>query len=276
MRRILAGLAVAGALCARPAAADVSPVLQEFCSLVVGCGLTPPAGFCPAEASGGLPGVAYDNERCAEARELAARGPLPQDPDAFPLYRFLGKRYRVDYLVDGELPMSPERLAFLLEDLPLAAKLLSRLGKNEYTIEYLDEAHRRFRGTKAGTLSGEATRVAGSIGERWLAYFGTGRSHVGFWKLRGQSFARFRFAALPPPRRGLSYSLQVLVTPDNSFVNRLMSLGLFRGLVLGQIRQVIDDIDAASRRLAEKGEAALRGEWTADERARVGRFLALP
>jgi hypothetical protein len=254
----------------------VPRVQQEYCALLVRCGLTPPAEACSPEASAGVSGVTYDDARCGDARELAAHGLSPQDPNAFPVYRFLGKRYRVTYVVEGELPMSPARLAFLLEDLPLAAKLLTRLGKNEYTAEYLDDSRRRFRGTKEGTLSGEATRVAGSVADRWLVYYGLGRSQVGLWKLRGQSFARFRFGPRTAEEPGLAYSLQVVVTPDNAFVNRIMTLGLFRRLVQGQIRQVVDDIDAAGRRLADKGAEALSGEWSADERTRVDALLHLP
>jgi hypothetical protein len=173
MRRalILIGLAwVLPAVAAAGADAEISPVLREYCSLLVGCSLTPVSGMCPAPASGGVEGIVYDKERCAEARELAAQGVSPQEPENIALYRFLGKRYRVHYLVEGQLPMSPERLAFLLDDLPLAAKLLTRLGKNAYTVEYQDEAHRRFRGAKAGTLSREATRVAGAPQDRWVVY----------------------------------------------------------------------------------------------------------
>ena len=260
----------------QPPRPEVPDLRVEYCSLLAACKLTPPAGACTPEASRGLPGVTYDEPRCADARELHAHGLSTQDFDSYAVYRFLGKRYRVTYLVEGELPLSPARLAFLLDDLPLAAKLLSRLGQHRYTAEYLDESRRRFRGSKEDNLTGEAARVAGGSREGWLAYFGRGRSKVGLWRLGGQSVARLRFEPVAAPRRGLTYSLQIVVTPETSVINRIMSLGLFRRLVNGQIRDVVDDIDRASRRLAEKGPAALGEGWTAEERARIDAFLALP
>ena len=266
-------------LCAAPVAktgGEVRDLRVEYCSLLAACRLEPPAGACPGEPSGGLAGVTYDEARCNDARDLHAHGLPSTSLDAYAVYRFLGKRYRVTYLVEGQLPLSHARLAFLLDDLPLAAKLLSRLGKNRYTAEYLDDTRRRFRGSKENNLKGEAARVAGGTRDGWIAYFGRGTSKVGLWRLGGQSLARLRFEPARPPATGLDYSLQIVVTPETSVVNRIMSLGLFRRLVNGQIREVVDDIDRASRRLAEKGPAALGDEWTAEERARIDAFLALP
>jgi hypothetical protein len=249
---------------------------REYCSLLARCGLPTAEDLCTDALRSGVPEVTYDDARCQHARTLASRGLSSRDPDAFAVYRFLGKRFRVTYVVDGELPMSPARLAFLLDDLPLAAKLLSRLGRHAYTAEYIDDTRRRFRGSKEGTLTGEAAIVAGRAADGWIAYFGRGRSKVGFWRLGGLSFAEFRFEPAAAGATGLRYSLQIVVTPDNAVVNRIMTLGLFRGLVNGQIRQVVDDIDRASRRLAERGASALNGEWTPEERARVDAFLHLP
>jgi hypothetical protein len=256
--------------------APITDLRREYCSLLTACALTAPDGACTAETGKPMDGVKYDDGRCADARELHTHGLLTQDLDGYPVYRFLGKRYRVTYLVEGQLPMSPARLSFLIDDLPLAAKLLSRLGNSRYTAEYVDETRRRFRGSKADTLTGDAAIVAGGTKEGWLAYFGRGKSKVGFWKLGGQSYARIRYDAVPAPGRGLSYSLQVVVTPDSSVANRIMTLGLFRRIVHGHIREVVDDIDRASRKLSEIGSAGLKDGWTAEERKQVDAFLALP
>src|SRR5207253_925745 len=69
--------------------------------------------------------------------------------------------------------------------------------------------------------------------------------------------------------------LSVLVSPDGAFINRIMNLGLFRGLVQRQIREVVEDIDGASHALARRGLAAVKGTWTPEERARLQAFLAL-
>jgi hypothetical protein len=260
------------------AAKEPSPAERfqtEGCSLLARCGLTPPEGRCTPETSAGVPGVKYDEDRCAEPKALALLGRSPQDAESFAIYRFLGKRYRVTYLVTGELPMSAARLTFLIDDLPLAAKLLSAFRKKKYTAEYLDPEHRRFRGSREKTLSGEATRVAGSTSSGKLAYFGYGRSQLGPWRLGGQSMARFDFS---PSSGGLTYSFRVVVTPDGAFVNRLMNLGLFRGLVQRRIREVVLDIEASTRDLVKGGisAAAAKGAFSPEEQKKLEAFLALP
>ncbi len=247
----------------------------EYCSLLVRCGLPQPPGACPGDTGAGVPGVAYDEDRCREPRELAALGLATDDPASFAAYRFLGKRYRVTYAVQGELPMTPARLGFLIGDLPLAAKLLTAFRKKKYVAEYLDDERRRFRGSREGTLSGEATRIAGGTASGRLAYFGYGRSQIGPWRLGGQSLARFDFSTSP---RGLTYSFKVVVTPDGALVNRIMSLGLFRGLVNRRIREVVQDINAATNELGRGGLAAAlqRGSFSPEEQKRIEQFLALP
>jgi hypothetical protein len=249
---------------------------REYCSLLVRCALTPPAEACPADVANGLRGVAYDEVRCREARQLAAEGVSPEDAASYSVYRFLGKRHRVTYAVAGDLPITAARLSFLLDDLPLAAKLLTTFSGRRYSAEYLDEERRRFRGSKQGTLRGEASRLAGASSEGRLVYFGFGSSKVGFWRLGGQSLATLEFEPLPAPASGVAYSLVVLVTPDSAFLNRIMNLGLFRGIVVRQVREVLEDIDGATRSLARQGLQSGGVTWTPEEQARLREFLALP
>jgi hypothetical protein len=244
--------------------------------LLVQCTLTPPAEVCNAAAASGVAGVTYDAARCREARELAAAGLSPQDPAWYGVYRFLGKRYRVSYALTGELPITAARLGFLLDDLPLSAKLLTALRRRRYTAEYLDEERQRFRGSKEGALRGEARRLVGTSSGGRLVYFGFGSSKIGFWRLGGQSLATLEFKPLQAPATGVSYSVVVLVTPDTGFINRIMTLGLFRGLVVRQIREVVEDIDGAARALDQGGLQALPDTWTPEEKARLREFRALP
>jgi hypothetical protein len=180
------------------------------------------------------------------------------------------------YKASGELPLGVARLAFLLDDVPLAARLLTRFCKKSYTASYLDESRRRFRGSKQGTLSGEATVIAAADGRR--AYFGYGRSQIGLWRVGGQSLARLAFEARPAPAAGLRYSLEVVAAPDGAIINRVMSLGLFRKIVQKEIRAVVEDIDSATTQLSRQGLSATdeKGGWSDEERARLAKFLSLP
>lgn len=247
----------------------------EGCSLLAQCGLPVPER-CPGDARGGLKGIKYDEARCGDARELHQRGLDPADAAAFRIYRYLGRRYRVVYAVDGELPMSVARFDLLLDDLPLAAKLLSHFQEGRYTATYLDPpTRRRFRGAKKGAIEGEAELVAGSIADRTLFYYGFGVSQVAFWKLRGRNLMRFEYEATD---RGLAYSLRILVGPENAVVNKIMGLGVFKRVVNGHIQEVIRDIQDAGDKLSLQGTAGVAStpDWTPEEKARLERFLATP
>jgi hypothetical protein len=208
---------------------------------------------------------------------VSVLGLASDDRNAFPVYRFLGKRYRITYVVSGQLPLSPARLAFLMDDLPLAARLLTYFRKKGYTAEYTDAERRRFKGSREGSLSGEAGRVAGRTSSGRVVYFGYGRSQIGPWKLGGLSLARFDFAPAATGA-GLTYTFRVIATPDSAFANRVMGLGLFRKLVQRRIREVVQDIDASTRDLEAGGAAVLAqpGAFSAEDQKRLGELLALP
>jgi len=55
-----------------------------------------------------------------------------------------------------------------------------------------------------------------------------------------------------------------------------MNLGIFRKAVLGQIREVVEDIDASTRALGREGLAGAHGTWTPEEQARLRALTALP
>jgi hypothetical protein len=248
--------------------------LREFCSVLAQCGLPPPTGACSESHTGPLPGVTYDAERCSEVRELFARHLSPADPGAFPVYRFLGRRYRVRYELAGPVQLSPARLAFLLDDLPLAAHLLTHFQKRVYTAEYLDLAKTRFRGSKAGTVEGEAVRVSGGAQEHLLFWLGRGSSKIGPWHLGGQAFVRFEFSGAADGR-ALDYRIRIVACPDNGFINAIMNMGLFKSLVIRQVREVVTDITEAARKLDAAG-GQVPSDWTPFERARLAQLLSIP
>jgi len=99
-----------------------------------------------------------------------------------------------------------------------------------------------------------------------------------FWHLGGEALAWLDFTGPPAPTPGVSYSLTVLVSPDNAFLNSIMSLGLFRNVVRGQIQEVVDDIAGATAQLATGGmdSARRKGTWMPEEEEQLRRFLSLP
>ncbi len=245
---------------------------REYCSLLQGCGLSAPAAVCTAGLSSGVQGVRYDEERCREPRDLARRGVGPEGPLATRLYRFLGRRYRVVYPLEGTLSLSVPRLSFLLDDLPLAARLLAHYQKVPYHAEYVEG--NRIKAGRGDGLEGEGHLIAGGTGERTLFYFGSGVSHLGPWKLRGLALLEVQYW---PDGGGLAYRARVVSAPANAFMNAIMNLGIFKSVLRGRVRQVLQDIAEASAKLQRDGGRGLNGQgFSAGERAKIDAFLKLP
>jgi hypothetical protein len=270
-------LALLASASAARAAETRDPMRTRYCGLMRGCGLQAPEGWCSEEASRGVEGLRYDETRCRDARELTTRGVRNDDLPGYRLYSFLGHRYRVEYAVKGEVALSAARLAFLMNELPLAARLLTQFQGTRYSAEYLDEGRRRFRGSKGGKLEGQADLVSGSPLEGSVWYFGEGASKVGPWKLRGRSLMRFGFAPAGADARRIAYEVRIVTTPSSGFLNAIMNMGLFKSIVNGEIREMVEDVTEASRKLDAQAPALQRSsEWSPDEKEKLAALLRLP
>lgn len=255
-----------------PPASD--PRLPEYCSLVRRCGLGPSGVPCPESASQGIEGVEYDAARCQEARTLVQRGITPADPRRYRVFRFLGRRYQVVFDLTGRLAISPARLSYLVDDLPLAARLMTHLRSVAYTAEYVTPDRVRFRATRADNLTTDAERISGATADGLLYYYGSGTSVVGPWRLRGQGMVEVRYWP-GPGGRGLSYRIRILASPANAFLNAVMSMGLFKSAVKGKIDEVLADITGASATLDRQGmDAVSWTSWPPEEKKKVEELLA--
>ena len=253
------------------------PRRLEFCSLLRGCGLPAGAVACPSAVAGGVSGVRYDARRCEAPRALVARGVAPDAPRHYALFRFLGRRYQTAYDVSGDLPLSPVRLSYLVEDLPLAARLLTHYQGVAYSAEYLDADRSRLKASRAGTLAAEAAQVSGSTGEGVLYYYGNGTSQMGPWKLRGHALVEVRYGPAPSGR-GLRYRIRILASPANAMANAFMNLWLFKSVLRGKVEEVLRDITQASAKLDRQGLSGLTAAagWSDDEKRRIAVLLARP
>jgi hypothetical protein len=259
--------------------ARMSDGQKDFCHLVSACRLTMPKGYCPDTTLWGPRKFSYDSARCLEARQLTGRGVGPDHPRVgYRLYRFLGMEYRVIYQVEDVIPISIARLNYLLQDLPLSAKLIHFYRKEPYSAQYTDEQHRSFTGVKGKHLRGEATLISGDVGEKRLFYFGTGIAEVAWWVLKGPALMDFRYSSKTNDPSAVHYSLKVLVFPGNGFINKIMNMGLFKKIVLGKIKEVLIDITETAKMLAKDGgKSAMKGDVFSDsDKARINEFLKLP
>jgi len=270
---VLMALAASAAAAEKPA---VSEAQKRACFLIKACALAEPAGLCPPEAVGRS--ASLEPARCQDARDLAARGLVANSDLGFRVFSFLGYKHQVVYLVEGELTLSRARLDFLLNDLPLAAKLLSAFQKNRYAAEYLDPAHTRFKGNRGDDLRGEAEHVTGSTSEGRLVYLGTGSSQLGFWKLKGRGLVQVSYLSTGPDGRRLSYKIRVVASPVNAVINAFMQMGVFKSLVQKRIRDIITDIAEAAQKFERGGLAGIKDDkaWTGEEKQKLEALLQLP
>jgi hypothetical protein len=199
----------------------------------------------------------------------------PDAPRNQAVFRFLGRRYQVAYDVAGDLPLSPARLSYLVEDLPLAARLLTHFQGVAYSAEYLDADRSRLKASRAGTLNAQAEQVSGSTEEGVLYYFGSGNSQLGPWKLRGQALVEVRYEAAPSGR-GLRYRIRILAAPANAMLNAMMNLWFFKSVLRGKVEEVLRDITQASAKLDQQGVSGLTAAagWSDDEKRRIAALLA--
>jgi hypothetical protein len=257
----------------------ISDGQRDFCQIVLECHLPMPKNYCPDSAALGPERFTYDNTRCLEARQLQARGVGPDHPRVgYRLYRFLGMEYRVIYNVEDEIPISAPRLNYLLQDLPLSAKLISHYRKEPYAAQYTDEHRKSFTGTKGKRLRGEATLISGNVDEKHLFYFGTGVAEVAWWVLKGPALMDFSYAPKSGDAKSVKYTMKVLVFPGNGLINKIMNMGLFRKIVLGKIKEVLIDITETAKLMAKNSatDALKSPAFTSEEKAKIEAFLKLP
>jgi hypothetical protein len=106
-------------------------------------------------------------------------------------------------------------------------------------------------------------------------YFGRGSSKVAFWRLGGNGFLQFDFQ---PETAGIAYRLKLIASPDSGFINTIMNTGLFKRVVHGHMREVLQDINQAAEKLSKDGGAAIHEspDWSEEEKAKIAAFLQLP
>lgn len=251
---------------------------KPACALVQACGLTALGRACAPELSNPLDGIVYDAARCAEPRELAAHGVTDETSIGAQTYDFLGRRYRVVFDVKGDAAISLARFDYLAEDLPLAAKLATKLSKTRYVMTYLDTGRRRFHAERADKLTGDAEMLFFDPTLKQRTYFGWGASKFGPWKLRGAAYVDVRVRQSTTDPRAITYDLRIRTAPANAFVNVIMKMGVFKSHVVGQIEDTMKDLIGAAARLTPANLEKILSDsaFAPDERERLRAFAAIP
>jgi hypothetical protein len=224
----------------------------------------------------GIKGVEYNAKRCGEAKNLVEEGVSTSTFLGQKLYGFLGQKYRVDYTISDSLPIKMAWFEYLLNDIPLAAKIINACQGTKYTAMYLDGDQKKYwRGNNGRNLSGEATLIAGSIGEKKLIYFGFGIVKILKWKLKGQVLFDYKYRevqGMPIP-----FDLNILVFPGGAVVNAIMNMGMFKRVVKNKILEVFKDITDSAQEISKMSNEELmeKYKWTEEDKVKLKELLAL-
>lgn len=254
LRRPLAFLlAAALSIQAAPDADQPSPQ-RAMCGLLKACSLAYQSPTCTEALSEPVKSVVFDSAYCGWVRGFERRGIVPDGKIGYEMYRFMGSKYRVTYMVADTVPVPFEALDHLISNIPMTAKLINQYRGTEYSAEYpiLSDSN-NFRGSNGGNLTGNATQMYVREDHRERIYYGVGRVKLLSWSLRGNVIIELKaWPDATDPRRS-SYRLRCTMFPVNGFINSILNMGMFRSVALGKIEDILADIRLASEAYA-KGE----------------------
>ena len=249
---------------------------KEYCSLMWKCGLPHDTVSCPDSLKAGVKGVVYDSIRCREARSLVEKGISVRTKSGRKLYGFLGYKYRVEYPIASILLVKPVRFEYLLDDLPLAARLVNASRKTDYKVRYLDgKRKRRFKGNKGKNLYGEVLLITGSISEKQLTYFGYGVAKIFKWKLKGPVLMDFSYRH--EKDEAIVYDIKVIAAPGNAMLNIIMNMSIFKFVVKHKIKEVLEDITEAGTEMDRMSyEDILKmDDWSEKDKKKIRELVDL-
>ncbi|MBF0431246.1 MAG: hypothetical protein HQK83_08215 [Fibrobacteria bacterium] len=242
---------------------------REYCSVLANCGITYDKDFCPDSLSAAIQGVDYDSLRCSEVQRLSqSRIPYSEGLKR-KVFGFLGNKYRVEYNISDTLPVKLYQFEFLLDHLPLTAKIINVFQKTKYTIEYKSKNKKYWKGNKGKNLYGEAILLTGGIYKKHLTYFGFGVVKIIKWKIFGPGLIAFNYTS----KNGniISYDMRVLVVPGNKVLNIIMKMSLFKKIVISVILDIFKDITNAANEFNNTPleELLEKYTWTQEEKEQL-------
>lgn len=224
---------------------------RAYCNLMRACRLPDPTSTCTESLSAPVPGVELDQSYCGWVRGFARRGIHPVTSDAMEMYRYMGSKYHVMYVVADTVPVPLAALDHLMSNVPLAAKLINSYRGTKYAAEYpvvRDSLY--FKGSNGRNLSGAARQLWIRDDHRERVYWGQGKVAVLRWKLVGNVVIEFRAWPPSPGSARTCYSLRFTMFPANAFVNGIMNMGLFKSVAIGKIQEILNDVMQASEAYA--------------------------
>ena len=231
---------------------------RAYCNLMRSCKIQDKTLTCTEATSAPVSGVELDQTYCSWVRGFTRRGIFPTTPDAMDMFRNMGTKYHVMYVVVDTVPIPMPALDLLMANIPVAAKLINSYRDTKYQAEY-PIAHDSlfFKGNNGKNLSGQARQLWIRDDHRERVYWGQGKVSVLKWNMVGNVVIEFRAWPVAPASPLTSYSLRFTMFPANALVNSIMNMGMFKSVALGKIQEILDDVMQASQAYAQ-GKPALK------------------
>ncbi|RMF19612.1 MAG: hypothetical protein D6761_00045 [Candidatus Dadabacteria bacterium] len=251
--------------------------VERSCAVAASCGVPAPRRCDAVPRPWGDPPERAPELRCETLSSLAAAGFDANGASGHQMMRFLGREYLLSYEVAGASDVSADRLAYLLDHLPLAARLVDYFSGGGYYAEWVPFSGARWvRGGKGERFHGEAVQLAGSARRGVLHYLGYGTANIARWSFTGQVYLDFRFRR-GPDGEGCRYLVRAVASPENAVINAIMDSLPFRYLTERVVEAIVDDLAQAVARLdaAQRNGKLDRSAFTPAELAEIDRLLAL-
>ncbi len=182
---------------------------------------------------------------------------------------------RVEYVLEGEIPLGFLPLNFLFDNLPLTAEMVNSYQKTNYKIAYLDADRKRFLAKIKG-LRGRMNLLTPAEQTRKRVYYGDGEGNFLWWHLYGTVLVLADIDSLDESSSG--YRLSIYLFNESAFVNGLLSMSVVRWVIKGRIREILEHIVSSALEFRQdKGDVLLKsGKFeTEQQRNFLGEFLRL-
>ena len=241
-----------------------SEIDKEICAIIVGCNLKPIVGCKNHDQLG--------PQRCTEAHELYERGLDPTDVKNADVYDFLGHDLRIVYDVERDLPIKPKQLLFMLNDLPLATKIVSRVRMTPYIFEYTSKDHRSFNIAKGEEAKGKARMISGSPDEGTIYYFGIGSINMGLIRATGPALVRFSYSAIPGKPYMVRCRMKVVIVMNNKVMGSFLNIGIVRHRIIEKIDQILNDVSESVWSI-KKNDYMRDESWDPEDLKNIREFI---
>jgi hypothetical protein len=220
---------------------------EELCSGVKQC-LHEVLPGCTQEHLKPNQNIKYDKEFCSHYKTLDSLGISPMGVNR-PVYKNLGREYRVVYEMKGSIPINAQMMQYLLNNKTFTTKLVNAYKGTTYHIEYISKDRKNFTGTNGRSLKGKFREVYQDKSQQHTLWWGFGGAKVLMWQMVGLALAYLDFEPISDTE--IKYHFRTVVFPANSVINSLMQTSMFRGLVEDKLSEIIGDITGAAKQFAD-------------------------